>query len=179
MEDLKFQLFSTPILKVLDFFLQHSEMELNDTEITEKIKGVKRAAVHQALTRLNNMGVLRRTHRNRRCYNALNIDNPWLIHFKITSNILTIMPLIDKLKDAASSIVLFGSRADGTNRSDSDFDIAITSGNSESVNRLARECDLPEKLQLIIKSPSEMLDLESNEPLLAANIRKGIILWEK
>lgn len=179
MEDIKFQLFSTPILRVLDFLLQHSEMELSDAEITDQIKGVKRAAVHQALTRLDNMDVLRRTHRDRRCYNALNITNPWLIYFKITSNILTLMPLVNQLKDVTSSIVLFGSRADGTNRSDSDFDVVIISADPGSVNRIAKECEFSEKLQLIIKTPMEMLELESNEPVLAAKIRKGIILWEK
>ena len=179
MEDVKYQLFSTPILRVLCFLLDSSDIEYSDTEITTKVEGVKRAAIHQALTRLSRMGVVKRTHRGRRCYNILNFENVWLTYLKIATNVMTITPLIDQLKEHASSITLFGSRADGSNRHDSDFDLMVVSNNPRETYRIAGDSEQGDRLQLIVKTPEEMLSLESNEPVLTKRIRKGILLWEK
>lgn len=179
MEDIKYQLFSTPILRVLDFLMEYSDLEPSDGEITAQIKGVRRAAVHQALTRLAHLGIVRRMRRGRRCFNALDFGHAWLTPLKAAGNLLALSPLVDALKECSSRIVLFGSRADGTNRHDSDFDLAVVSNERDSVHRIVAASELADRIQLIVKTPAEMLDFESHEPVFAANIRKGIVLWER
>lgn len=179
MEDIKWQIISTPLLRVLDRMLQHSGEEVSDSDIIEEVVGVKRAAVHQALTRLAAMGITRRVIRGRRCYNELVLDEPWLIHFKIASNILELAPLVENLKGFASKITLFGSRASGANGSDSDIDLAVIAADPDAFLRTANRSNFADRLQMIVKTPEEMLDLDAKEPVLAKEIRKGIVLWEK
>ena len=179
METIKNIIFSTPLLRVLCFILQNSSIEISDTEIIKKVEGAKRAAIHQALTRLNELKIIYRTRKGRRCYNKINPDNAWLTPFKITINLLEISPLIDQMKTTSIKIILFGSRADGTNRDGSDFDLLIITNDSSAILQKIRKSPLAEHLQPIIKSPSEMLSLEKDEPILFKEIQKGVVLWEK
>jgi predicted nucleotidyltransferase len=178
METLKNQLFSTPLLRVFEFLLERPDLELCDAEIIAQVGGAKRAAVHLALTRLGRMGIVKRTQRERRCYNTLELRNAWIPFFKIASDILSIAPLVEHLKQHVSRIVLFGSRAEGTSRHDSDYDLAIVSQEPDAVRRVADDFELAERLQLIVKTPQEMLELDAREPALATRIRKGVVLWE-
>lgn len=179
MEDIKNSIFSTPLLRVLDCLLEKSGLELSDSEITDEVKGAKRAAVHQALIRLNEMGITKRVRTGRRCYNSIEYQNAWLIPFKIASNILAISPLVDQIKDISTKVILFGSRATGSNRSDSDFDLLVIAGDPGSILREIGEAPNADRVQLIIKSPEEMLAIEKDNAVLAAEIRKGVTLWER
>lgn len=62
MDDIKFQIFSTPLLKVLDVILHSPDRNLSDAEI---VAGAKKSAVHNSLVGLAKMGVLKRTHTGR------------------------------------------------------------------------------------------------------------------
>ena len=179
MDGIKKAIFNTPLLRVLDILMQYPNVELSDSEITAKVEGVRRSAVHQSLVRLAGMGVLKRTHRGRRCFNALDPGHAWLHHLKLAGDILELAPLVEQLKGHSSRVVLFGSRAEGTARYDSDFDVVVVTSEPETVNRIAAGSDLSGRLQLVAKTPSEMLDLDSREPVFAANIRKGVVLWER
>jgi len=179
MEDVKKQILGTPLLRVLDLLLQYPNVALSDAEINSKIEGVKRAAVHMSLTRLAGMGLISRTHQGRRCFNEIDLSNSWLQPFKLACNMLEIEPIIKLLKPHTLKIVLFGSRAESTNSFDSDFDLAVVANEPDVVQRLAADSSMIDRIQLMVKTPSEMLDLESSEPVFASKIRKGIVLWEK
>lgn len=179
MEYIKNVIFSTPLLRVLDFLLEKSGLELSDLEITNEIKGAKRAAVHQALIRLNEMGITRRVRTGKRCYNSIDYQNAWITPFKIASNILTISPLVDEIKEISTKIILFGSRATGDNRSDSDFDLLVIAGDPNSILKKIGGAPNADRVQLIIKSPEEMLAIEKNNVVLSDEIRKGVTLWER
>lgn len=179
MEDLKTLVFSTPLQLTLDYLLQNSDLELNDTQLTTEVLGAKRAAIHQSLLTLNQCGIIHRHNEGRRCINKLNQDLPWIVPLKIVSNILNLEPFVSKIRDIASKIVLFGSRATGHNRHDSDYDILIISSAHEEIANASMQNALSEKLQLIIKTPEEFLDFDTHEPVLAEHIRKGILLWER
>lgn len=178
MENLKKLVFSTPLLRTLDFLL-HQKDEVSDIEITKQILGVKRAAVHQALTRLSHMGIIDRIRRGRRCYNILHQSNPWFLPLKITSNLLEIQPLVEELKAHVTRLVLFGSRAQGTNDAGSDFDLFVIATDKPAIVRIIDNSDLADRIQLIVKTEAEMLDLEESEPVFARQIRGGVVLWEK
>lgn len=179
MEDIKNLIFSTPFQLVLDHFLQNSDLEMTDSQVINDISGAKRAAIQQALLRLSQCGIIERHHRERRCFNRLEQTLPWIAPLKIVSNILSLDPFIRKISSMSLKAILFGSRATGSNTSDSDYDILIISNTHEKVTHAAMKESLSEKLQLIIKTPEEFLDFDTREPVLAENIRKGITLWEK
>lgn len=179
MEDTKSLVFSTPLQRVLDHLLQNPDIELNDTQLTTEISGAKRAAIHHSLLTLNHYGIIQRHHEGRRCVNQLNHGLPWVSHLKIVSNILNLDMFVSNIRDLASKVILFGSRATGSNRHDSDYDILVVSTAHGDVTHMAMRDPLSEKLQLLVKTPEEFFDFDAREPVLADHIRKGIILWER
>lgn len=179
MEDVKNKLFTTPLMKVLELILENSDRELSDQDVAKEVLGVKRAAVHDSLVKLNNMGITTRTRRGMRCYNFLGTDRAWIHPLKAAINMMALEPLVSAIKDVSGKIILFGSRADGTNRSGSDFDLLVIAPDAEGVIAIASKSPLSDSLSLIIKTPGEMLDLESSELWLSEKIRKGVTLWER
>lgn len=171
-------LFSTPFLKALDFLLQNPDDELNDTEVVAKIKGVKKSAVNLALRRLAELGFVDRRRRGKMVFNKIN-DSVFIAQFKIVSNLMLIKPLVDDLIPICSKIVLFGSRADGTNNTASDFDFFVVTSKKDRVRKIIRENDLSDKIQSIIKNHEQSLTFKQDEPVLSGEIEKGIVLWAK
>ena len=168
-------LFSTPLWSVLDYLLQHPDQELTDSEIVLQMATVKKSAVNIALRKLAQIGFVRRTPRGRMVFNYL-LDTPLTSNLKIVSNLIHVQPLVDKIASYSSKIVLFGSRAEGTQNSESDFDLFViaTEKNVSSITKMATD-----KIQLISKTPEQMLTFDKKEPALSREIKKGIVLWEK
>lgn len=179
MEVIKNVLFSSPSQLTLEYLLQNADLEFTDSQITKEISGAKRAAIHQALRRLAAQGIIHRQHRGRRCVNRLVQELSWIAPLKIVSNILRLDPFLARIKNVATKVILFGSRATGSNRHDSDYDVLVISMFPEAVVKAAGEVLPAARLQLLIKSPEELLDFDAREPVLAENIRKGVVLWEK
>ena len=180
MEDIKHQLFTTPLLRVLDYLLHHATIQsVTDSDITKNIAGVKRAAVHQSLVKLHRLGVIDRTMKERHCSNILKTDHAWMIPFKIASNLLDLQPLVDDLKVMASKIILFGSRARGTNRAESDYDLLVVTNDADGVRDCIRQSSLRDRVQLVVKSSEDMLDLAAHETVFAASMQEGVILWQR
>jgi predicted nucleotidyltransferase len=170
-------LFSTTILKVFDFLLQHPELELIDTEIAGRLMDVRKSAVNVALRKLAAIGFVQRTPRGNMTFNKL-FDNPIIDEFKILSNLMAIDPLVEKIKRYCMKIVLFGSRANGTHTSDSDYDLLIVTSDDKKIFAAIKKDPLAELLQPVIKSPQEMLTFSDDEPALYREIKKGRVLWE-
>lgn len=176
--NIKDALFTTPLLKVLDFLLQHSEAELIDTEIAALVDGVEKSAVNLALRKLAELGITNRRPRGSMVFNSL-IESPLTLRFKMVSNLMAIQPLMDRMIPLCSKIVLFGSRADGTNTSESDFDILAVTSKEDAARKIVHKSPLAESIQLLVKTPEQMLTFDEDEPVLAEETGKGIVLWEK
>lgn len=172
------ELFSTPKLKVLDFLLQHPDLELNDTEITGRVKGVMRSAVNMSLRELARMGLIERTARGNMAMNRL-IESPFIRAMKIASNLMRVGEIVESLKPQSSRIVLFGSRARGDNTSDSDSDLFVVSDEADTIIKISRKLKFEEELQIVVKSNAEWLTLPQDDNALYETIRKGILLWER
>ncbi|MBI4211220.1 MAG: nucleotidyltransferase domain-containing protein [Deltaproteobacteria bacterium] len=157
----------------------HQREEIDDQRVAEKVSGAKRAAVHQALTRLSEFGIIERVRRGRRCHNTIKFSQAWVLPLKIASNLLELQPIIDELKPIATKIVLFGSRAHGTNDETSDFDLAVIASDKITVERIVHAHALAEHIQLILKNEGEMLELKDREPVFFKQIKEGIIVWEQ
>jgi hypothetical protein len=175
---LKFTLWSTPLLRVFDFMLDHSEEELIDAEIASRIESVKKSAVNIALRKLADLSIVERKRRGRMVFNKL-IESPLVLRFKALSNMMSVQPLVDVLKPLCSRVIFFGSRSDGTNSLESDFDLYVVTSNEEKVWKEVRQSKLSERIQLIVKSPDQSLDLDRTEPVLYEQLKSGIVLWQQ
>jgi len=171
-------LISTPTLKVLDFLLQHPEVELNDTEIAGQLDTVRKSAVNLALRALAGLGLVKRVPRGRMVFNSL-VESPLVLQLKTTSNLVRLAPLIEQMKPLCLKIILFGSRAEGTHRSESDFDLLAIVDDDEAVRRVVRKSILAERIQLLMKKPEQALTIDKDEPVLSRQVKKGIVLWQR
>lgn len=177
-DNLKKTLFSTPLLKVLDFLLQHPDLELNDTEISGHFNAVGKSAVNLALRKLAGLGLVVRTPRGRMMFNRL-VDSPLTQELKVASNLMAVQPLIENLKALCIKIVLFGSRSQGTHTSDSDYDLFIVASNLKAVLKTISKDSLTEIIQPVIKTPEQALTFKSDEPVLSGEIKEGKVIWER
>lgn len=175
--DYKHKLFSTPILKVLDFLLQNSDDEFSDSDIGLAGLDVKKSSINSALRFLSAIGWVRRKKVGKTATNRLCQREAIIGYLKIVSNLLAISRFIEESKKYSYKIILFGSRADGSNVSDSDFDIFVVTNNADMIRKIWSEADF--SLQLIIRVPEDMIGFDKKEPVLSKSIIKGIVAWEK
>ena len=169
---------STPLHKVLDFMLQHPELELCDTEIAGQFNDVGKSAVNIALRKLAAAGLVGRTARGSMVLNRL-IDSPLTAELRIASNLIALHPLIDRLSSLCIRIVLFGSRADGSHTSESDYDLYIVSSEEKSILGIIGKDVLAERIQPVIKTPEQALSFDADEPALSVEVKRGKVLWER
>lgn len=164
---------STPVWAVLDYLLQHPDLEETDTEISRSVGRIKKSAVNVALRELSSLGIVDRRERGNMVINRL-IDTPLICQLKIVSNLMHIQPFVDKLKANSFKVVLFGSRANGSHTSDSDFDLFVVANDPLKI-----KVDGRYKIQMVIKRPEQMLSFKGQEPALFSALKKGIVLWER
>ncbi len=175
-------LISTVNQKILQFLSKYSDMEFHEREIARRT-GISCGSANRASNELFTSGVLRRRQAGKMLFYAIDSSNPAIIEFKKLVNILLLEPLVNKLKNVSSRIVLFGSCAQGTDNSKSDMDIFIVAGSRDNVNRIIEGFHFPMGyeeicIQAIIKTPVAMLDAGESTRVFLSEVEKGIVLWD-
>lgn len=163
--------------KILFFLAENVEAEFQEKEISART-GVRKSAVNLALRQLVEKKIIQKRKIGRSSLYVADVKNNIIREIKILQNIVTVEPLIGKLKEISQKIILFGSSSDGTNRKNSDIDLFILTNKFTEVLRIANNSSLAEKLQIIAKTPTEMLKINKKKPLLFQEIEKGRVLWE-
>lgn len=171
-------LFDTSQQKILAFLAENAGNAYLEKEITAKT-GVKKSAVNLALHELVREKILAKKQIGRSALFSADRKNNIIKEIKILQNILEIEPLINMLKKESLKIILFGSRADGTNRKKSDIDLFVMTNHKKRVSRMIDKSGLAEKIQLIAYTPAQMVIINKKKPLLFQEIEKGRILWDK
>lgn len=172
------KLFSTPLLEVFDFLLQHPEIELSDTEIASKLSRISKSAVNEALKTLAHMHLTERKHRGRLALNRL-LEMPIIHHFKIISNLFLLQTITEQLKEFCALIILFGSRASGEHLSTSDIDLFIVTEKTDETYRALNRMGFEAPVSAVVKSAHEWLTLSQENPALYHAVKKGMMLWER
>jgi predicted nucleotidyltransferase len=175
-------LISTVNQKILQFLSKYSDMEFHEREIARRT-GISYGSANRASNELFTSGILRRRQAGKMLFYAIDSSNPAIIEFKKLVNILLLEPLVNKLKNVSSRIVLFGSCAQGTDNSKSDMDIFIVAGSRDNVNRIIEGFHFPMGyeeicIQAIIKTPVAMLDAGESTRVFLSEVEKGIVLWD-
>lgn len=170
--------FFTSTQRILVFLATHLDEEFTEKTISRQT-GVKKSATNLALRNLTGADLIIRRRIGRSSLFKADSRENMIREIKILNNMENLAPLLKKMKKISDKIVLFGSAADGTNTKDSDVDLFVLSAKPDSIRKIINDSSLSEKIQLIVKSPKEMIAVKKKNILLFSEIGKGRTLWEK
>jgi len=165
-------------LKVLSFLSNHPGMVFSAAEISKSTNSSK-GATNQILRLLLELDILSREEKGNLFLYRLNADNLVLRQFKIFENLLGLQNLAKELQKYCYEIVLFGSRADGSNTGKSDIDLFIRTEHKKEVRRIITKYETAEaKYQVIIQDPLESASARKEDSVFHRQVKKGITLWK-
>ena len=169
---------STTTQKILDFLCENPYESFYSAQVALKTN-LSRGGANQALRRMAKGDLVVTEKKGRMVFYRVDSKSPIVKQFKVLKNVTALAGLVEKIKPYAERIVLFGSCAQGEDTQKSDVDIFIVSGDKERVGRFILSLRSKREIQYIIKSPQEFIGFDKREPELYAEVKKGIILWEK
>ena len=165
-------------LKILGYLIKNPGKEFIEKEI-QKATGISKAGVNLALRKLARKGLVERKKRGRMYFYSIQLNNPFIKQLKILQNIARLWPLVKKLKKVSQKIILFGSWSRGENLKESDIDLCILTNFPEEVQEITKKSSLKDKLQLVIRTPTNFAEMEKKDPVFFKEIDRGIVLFSK
>lgn len=180
---LKDLLIKTTHQKVISLFLAHPTRHFYGTEIS-KIVGISIGQTSKVLNDLFKAGILERERKGKTELYNISPDSAVLRTYKVLNTLISITPLIEKLKKVSKRVILYGSCAKGTNIEESDLDMLIVSSSGESVLKVIGQFSSKNyygfsEIRPVIKKPSEWASLEEKDPVFYSELQKGVLLFEK
>lgn len=171
--------FSTPQQKIMRLLLSESTTVFTTRTISSKLKGVRgiggTEGLNKILDELETIGLVDYVDNHRAV--RLRDDNPVVQHLKVFTAVCDLENLRDLAAPISAKAVLFGSRAIGKARSDSDYDIFVVSDMPEEVKKLIAHHPLRKSIELVVWTPEMYQEIETTDPGLLRKLEKGIVLW--
>jgi predicted nucleotidyltransferase len=171
--------FATPEQKVLRLLLSEPTTSFTPRVISSKLKGVRGLGgvegILRVLNDLQQLGMVDFVDNHRAV--RLQDDNTSVQVFKIVTALADLESLKKQLEPISSKGILFGSRAQGKFRSDSDYDIFVVSEQSEEVKRIGRSHPLGKAVELVVWTPEQYEEIDSADPTLQQRLGQGIVMW--
>lgn len=172
--------FLTPTtLKVLEFFFVNSMNEFHEREIVRNAN-ISKGSANKILRHLSSLSLLQRDKKGRMVFYRLNRGDPVVKHLKILSNLWALREFVERARENAKKIILFGSCAEGTDVKESDIDIFILTREKkpamEAVSRFNQRNE--RKISPVILGSDEFTKMKREEKPLYERIDRGIVLWE-
>lgn len=173
----KYLYHQTP-LRLLSFISNQPGIVFSANEISKATKCSKGAS-NQILRLLLELDILSRERKGNLFLYKLNAENLILRQFKIFENLLSLQRLIKEIKKYCYEIVLFGSRADGSNAEKSDIDLFIRTEYKKEVRKIISKYEAGDvKYQVIIQDPLESISARKEDSVFYRQVRRGIALWK-
>ncbi|MCX5686901.1 MAG: nucleotidyltransferase domain-containing protein [Candidatus Omnitrophica bacterium] len=169
---------ATNSLKVLSYLAEHPGKEFLCSEIQEAFS-ISRAGVYIALGELARQNLVSKVKKGKQLFYSIIYDDSAIKQFKVLKNILVLRPLVSKLKSLSKKIILYGSTSRGENDPSSDIDLFILSNEPEAIKKIVNSIKTKQKIQSVIKTPSELADFKDKEKTYYAEVDRGITLWEE
>src|SRR5262249_50067218 len=147
--------FATPEQRMMRLFLSEPTTTFTQRVISSKLKGVRGLGGAEGITRILNdlqsLGLVDfvDNHRGVRIHD----DNTSIKILKTFSAICDLESLKKLLEPISSKGVLFGSRACGRARSDSDYDLFVVSDTPEEVKKIGSRHPLGKSVELVVWTP--------------------------
>ena len=169
--------------KVLSFLAKFSDDEFYERQVARSLD-IAYGSANRSLNQLYSTGAIKRRQEGKMFFYSIDASNPSVIEFKKLVNLLLLEPLVESLQKIASRIVLFGSCAQGTDTSQSDFDLFVVTNNKENAADIVNGFNLSKgfenlRIQPVIKTPVELLQVGESEKVFIEEVERGIVLWEK
>jgi predicted nucleotidyltransferase len=174
---------STNQLRVLSYLAKFSDREFHEREIARKT-GISYGSANRVLNELFRDGMLVRRQAGKMLFYSFNLRDPLARTLKIFVSVSILRPLIKKLRESASEIVLYGSCARGEDTSASDIDLFIVSGDKQKCLEILESFALGRGFEEIviepaIRSPLDMIRSEKTEREFLSLVKEGIVLWNR
>ncbi len=169
--------------KVLSLFLANPARRLYGSEISKKVR-ISIGQTSKILNDLLRLGVVEKERKGKTELYAIVELTRELRLYKTLNTVLNIAPLVKQLKPLSRTVILYGSCADGTNREESDLDLFVVSNDRDRVvDAVARSAPRERygfsTIKPVIKNPADWAGLEMKDPVFFAELRKGLVLFEK
>lgn len=178
MENINKHIFSTSGQKIIEFLCSESGKQHTEKEIVGKI-GIKKSTVNLAMHNLLESNLILSKKIGRSSLYSVDTDNAVIREIKTLQGIISLMPTIEALKKESQKIILFGSVSQGINANESDIDLFAQSNNPKEIRKIIEKSKFKNKIQLIVKTPKEMLIINKEKPLFFEEVKKGRIVYEK
>ena len=170
-------LFKTNPQKVIEYLIQKPGKQFLSKEIQLATK-MSKAGANFALNDLVKTNLVNRQQKGKTYLYTINDENPVVKQLKILRTIMNLIPLIKKLKQKSSKIILYGSSSRGEDTEDSDIDLFIVTNLIEDIEKIVQRNKHYKKVQPIIRKPLKYIEIEKTDPTFYQEIEKGIVLWE-
>jgi hypothetical protein len=171
--------FSTPEQKVMRLLLSESTTSFTPRVISSKLKGVRglggAEGILRILTDLQTLGLVDFVDNHRAV--RVQDDNTSVHILKTFAAICDLESLRKLLEPISSKGILFGSRANGRARSDSDYDLFVVSDTVEEVKKVAARHPLGRSLEILAWTPELYGEIETQDSGLASKLLQGVVLW--
>jgi predicted nucleotidyltransferase len=169
--------------RVLSFLAKFSDDEFYERQVARSL-AIAYGSANRSLNQLYSTGAIKRRQEGKMFFYSIDISNASVIEFKKLVNLMLLEPLVKNLKTIASRIVLYGSCAQGTDTSQSDFDLFVVTNKKERTADVISGFDLPKgfenlRVQPVIKTPLELLQTSESEKAFIKEVERGIVLLEK
>jgi len=163
--------------KVLDFLSRSPGKEYLSKEI-QKATGISKGGLHSAVKHLIKHKLIRGEQRGKSFFYSVDPANPVIRQLKVLKNTVLLQPLLNKIKELSKEIILFGSSSRGENSGDSDIDLFVLSHDPETIQKICVLKNTKRKLQLVVRTPTDYVEMETKELTFYKEIQQGIILWQ-
>ncbi|OFZ20615.1 MAG: hypothetical protein A2X94_11380 [Bdellovibrionales bacterium GWB1_55_8] len=171
--------FSTPEQKVLRLLLSEPTTSFSSRVISSKLKGVRGLGgtdgILRILGELEIAGLVDFVD-NRRSVRLRDDCSPVRV-LKTFLAICDLEGLKALLEPLSSKGILFGSRASGTSRSDSDYDMFVVSDQPEEIRKVVSRHPLGKMIELLVWTPDDYEKIEERDGALVQKLSRGIVLW--
>jgi len=169
---------STNALRVLSFLVENPGKDFLGSEI-QKDTSLSRAGVYFALCDLVKQKLVSKAQKGKFSLYAVAYSDPIVQQFKVLRNIVSLNPVIYKLRLSSKKIVLYGSASRGEDFADSDMDLFVVSKDPAASKKAISSVKTKRKIQAVIKTPSELSMFEEKNRTFHEEVRRGITLWEE
>ncbi len=171
--------FVTPEQKLLRFLMTEPTTAFTPRVLSSKLKGVRGLGGVEGITKilksLQELGLVIFLNNNREI--CLQNDHPAIQLMKTFCAISDLEGLKQMIEPMSSRGVLFGSRATGKSRTDSNYNLLVVSETPEEIKKITSRHPLGKKLEPMVMTPDEFGSVENKNKELSKQIDSGITLW--
>lgn len=171
--------FATPEQKLVRFLLTESTTTFTLRELSSKLKGVRGLGGAEGMLRilkdLELLGLVQFVNNGRSV--CLNNESQAISMLKAFAALCDLEGLREQVEPLSSKGILFGSRANGRARTDSDYDLFVVSAKPVEVRNIIEHHPLGRKIELVTWSPDEYHLIERRDPDLNKKLGLGLVVW--